>query len=193
MQSKTVPPLREKKKAECRRQILHAARDSFERNGYYATTMREIAGEAGISTASLFNYFPTKLDVMIGVEHMKVTDFARILKRESEESLSCVQQILLIFSSYMEDIYRYPRLSFELSEFHAFGMIPKYANKELRDYVAMLIEQAVANGELRDDADQTLLQNVFFSLGFSAITQKVSRGVCEENFRALLQLFSVSK
>ncbi len=191
MPSKTASPLREKKKAECRRQILHAARDSFERIGYHATTMREIAGDAGISTASLFNYFPTKLDVMIGVEHMKVTDFAQILQRQPEEPLSCVQQILLIFSSYMEDIYRYPRLSFELSEFHAFGMIPKHANKELRDYVSALIGQAVANGELRSDANQMLLQNVFFSLGFSAITQNVSRNLCEENFRSFLQLFSV--
>jgi AcrR family transcriptional regulator len=48
-----------------RRRILDAAVQMFRRRGFEATTTRDIADAAKIATGTLFNYFPTKEDIVI--------------------------------------------------------------------------------------------------------------------------------
>jgi AcrR family transcriptional regulator len=47
-------------KAATRDRIVNAALQSFRKNGFDATSTRDIAVEAGIATGTLFNYFATK-------------------------------------------------------------------------------------------------------------------------------------
>ena len=47
-----------------REQILDAALRSFGRNGFHATTMQDIATEAGLSPGALYRYFPGKTDIV---------------------------------------------------------------------------------------------------------------------------------
>lgn len=48
-------------------QILEAAATVFSRKGYERATTREIADEAGVSEGTLYNYFGSKKDLLIGV------------------------------------------------------------------------------------------------------------------------------
>ena len=48
-----------------RRRILDAAVQMFRGRGFEATTTRDIADAAKIATGTLFNYFPTKEDIVI--------------------------------------------------------------------------------------------------------------------------------
>lgn len=57
--------LRERKKAETLAAIREAAARLFAEKGYEATRTRDIAEAAGIATGTLFNYAPTKRDVVI--------------------------------------------------------------------------------------------------------------------------------
>lgn len=182
--------LREAKKAACRRQILRAARYNFEEQGYYATTVNEIARTAGISVASLFNYFPTKLSLMEALEQMKLGDFSEILQKYLPSSPTNLQKLLLVFDSYIEDIYRYPRLSFQISEFHAFGVLPGSSNMEVHRQVSDLIEQAIQAGELRPGVMPDTLQTIFFALAFSTFNQGKSRNACFDNFAQVLRLLA---
>jgi AcrR family transcriptional regulator len=61
------PPagLRERKKARTRAAIQAAALELFERDGYTATTVDQIAERAEVSPATFFRYFPTKEDVVL--------------------------------------------------------------------------------------------------------------------------------
>ncbi|MCX2980120.1 TetR/AcrR family transcriptional regulator [Halieaceae bacterium IMCC14734] len=52
--------LRETKKRRIAESVLKAAQRLFLEQGVAATTMQAIAGDAGISRASLFNYYPGK-------------------------------------------------------------------------------------------------------------------------------------
>lgn len=57
--------LRERKKLDTRRRIESVALDLFERDGFNATTIDDIATAADIAPRTFFHYFPTKEDVVL--------------------------------------------------------------------------------------------------------------------------------
>jgi AcrR family transcriptional regulator len=56
--------LRERKKQQTRRLIAEIARRRFAERGFEAVTVAEIAREAQVSEKTVFNYFPTKEDLV---------------------------------------------------------------------------------------------------------------------------------
>lgn len=55
------------KKPEISAAILRSATTLFSRKGYTGTTLSEIAAAAGISTASLYVYFKSKLEILYAI------------------------------------------------------------------------------------------------------------------------------
>jgi len=51
---------REERSERSRRQVLDAALQLFSRQGYRATTVRDIADQAGVSTGNVYHHFPDK-------------------------------------------------------------------------------------------------------------------------------------
>ena len=56
--------VRKSQKEATRQRVLDAARDLFETKGFDATTVREIASQAGVSVGSVFTTFSSKNDIL---------------------------------------------------------------------------------------------------------------------------------
>jgi AcrR family transcriptional regulator len=59
-----VPKVSEEYRQARREQILDAALDCFDRNGFHQTSTRDICREAGISPGTLYLHFPSKEDII---------------------------------------------------------------------------------------------------------------------------------
>jgi len=79
----TVTGRRERQKRDRGRRILSAARRLFERKGYAGTAMENVAERAGLAVGTLYNYFPSKDDLLL-----------TILRRESEEVARAGERVL---------------------------------------------------------------------------------------------------
>jgi AcrR family transcriptional regulator len=59
--------LRERQKVKRRRDILDAAAGLFKRDGFSSASIEEIAGNAGLSAGTVYNYFPSKGDLLLAL------------------------------------------------------------------------------------------------------------------------------
>jgi AcrR family transcriptional regulator len=82
------PGLRERKKRQTREAIAAAALALFAERGFDAVTVAEVAEAADVSTATVFNYFPTKEDLLYSrLEAFEAELLAAIRDRPPGESV----------------------------------------------------------------------------------------------------------
>jgi AcrR family transcriptional regulator len=107
--------------AQTRLKILQSAYNLFLRQGYHGTSMRQVAREAGISLAAIYNHFPSKEAIFttLLVERMPQRAIARALAEASgSDSETLVQDGLRRMEEAMADQYQNLRLTLiELMEF----------------------------------------------------------------------------
>jgi len=60
-------PIRQRLIAARRSQILDAAAQAFAKKGFHRASTKEIASAAGISEGTIYNYFASKSDLLIGI------------------------------------------------------------------------------------------------------------------------------
>jgi AcrR family transcriptional regulator len=71
--NRDVPRVSEAHLAARRQQILDAARVRFLANGFHATSMQDVIGEAGLSVGAVYRYFPSKSHLVTALAE-QVTD-----------------------------------------------------------------------------------------------------------------------
>jgi AcrR family transcriptional regulator len=87
--SRPRPSLRERNKQRAREAIVQAATDLFSERGYAATTLAEIAAEAGVAPSTLHNYYPAKSDIVFSLLNEAIASAeCRIVGRPEHESAS---------------------------------------------------------------------------------------------------------
>lgn len=98
--------LREKKKHERKQRIFSAAFKLIEEKGFDETSMTDIAARAELAVGTLYNYFPSKNDLILAIfdrDHqkfiVKVKKNIEIIKNSEDNGLTILKNILLEFIS----------------------------------------------------------------------------------------------
>ncbi len=88
---------RERKKTQTRDSLLAAARKLFDEQGYAATTVQQIAGEADVSERTFFRYFDAKEELLLPeLESVFAAVEAAIQQRPLDEPpLTAIREALL--------------------------------------------------------------------------------------------------
>lgn len=75
----TRPSLRERNRIRARAEIVAAARRLFLRQGYAATSVEQVAAEAGVAPRTVFRHFPRKEDLVFHRHAEELGRFRRLL------------------------------------------------------------------------------------------------------------------
>ena len=105
--------LREEKKLDRRQRIAEAARSLFEKRGFDAATMEMIAEKAGLGVGTLYNYYPSKSDLLLGIIAGRAdpyqSDLEKVVadppERPADAVWLCVESYLESFSFYSKRIW----------------------------------------------------------------------------------------
>ncbi len=135
------------------RQVINqAAYSLFLAQGYHGTSMRQVASQAGLSPAAIYNYYPSKEDLFVtllsqNLPHRRMIEALREVQGDDVEAL--VRDGLRRMSAAMADQYDNMRLMFiELLEFqgrHATTL----AQELLPDFMVFFRRMLAADGRLR--------------------------------------------
>ncbi|ARS25812.1 TetR/AcrR family transcriptional regulator [Sphingomonas sp. KC8] len=90
---------REQNKRNMRHAILKAARAKFEHAGIADTTMDEIAVAADVSRATLYNYFPSRSDIVAALVERMDDDFIALIYRHCDQPGSTAERIVALFTA----------------------------------------------------------------------------------------------
>jgi AcrR family transcriptional regulator len=90
---------REEKKAETRERRRAAAFARFERRGYDATKIEDIARDAGVSPRTVYRYFPTKAELVFAATPATLDQLTGLIaaRPRSERPFTAVWNALLEF------------------------------------------------------------------------------------------------
>jgi AcrR family transcriptional regulator len=92
--------LRDRKKLEAERTLAKVAKKAFEKRGFDAVTVEEIAAAANVSKRTFFRYFPTKEDVFFGRRRAQLEALESALVPLADETpFATVRRALLSVSS----------------------------------------------------------------------------------------------
>jgi AcrR family transcriptional regulator len=81
-------------------QVLDAATSLFERQGYYETTMQEIAAQAGISVGLIYQYAQNKEEVLSLVITENLAGYSRELRAAIGKHTDPVERVAAGFAAY---------------------------------------------------------------------------------------------
>ena len=187
---------REEKKAQTRQRLLDAAAIVFARKGFAATSLDEVAEEAGLTKGAVYSNFDSKEDLINTLLHERLDrPYAAIADEvdlEAPQPTQAAQATALMdaIGEQERDMYL---LGLEFAVYRARNpeVARKYGgDRELRRQMAALIErQAAARGvELPMPAEELTLG--LFALGNGLALERLldPQGVPEGLFAKLLAL-----
>lgn len=102
-------------------EILEAAIKVFSQKGFSASTTKEIAAEAGVSEGTIFKYFRTKKDLLLGLLAPVVTESLYKIMDESQKGAkeeAVLEQFLKKHMHFIRENIELIKIIFYESQFH---------------------------------------------------------------------------
>ena len=184
-------PLRQSNKEKRRNAILSHAIALFGRQGIEATTMEQLAETAGIGSATIYRYFPTKNDVVVAAVIEAWQEQSRrylpLINSPDFEKLNGQEQIRYILGIFIDLYDQSPDFLWLLMTFDSYTKGNVISKEQLDSYQQVIIFlKGYAVAALKKGmADQTLHltkspELVYFTI-FHTMLSLTSKLVCQGN------------
>lgn len=146
--------LTEDEQTRRRKEIFHASVHLFLKKGFNETSMREIAEAAGIGKSTLYDYFPSKDDILLSFvedELQTLTDRMKEIGQQDLEAMQKLRQMMYAYMDYLaanEDFFI--KLSYQVQRM-AQESIERIQRKRhaLQDVLRATIEEGIRTGSFR--------------------------------------------
>jgi AcrR family transcriptional regulator len=180
-------------------EIIKAAFEVFQENGYHNTRMKEIADKAGLGKGTLYEYFSSKKDLfetsMIYSMEIGFDGIKKIIEKE----LNFKDKVIEYFSYKMNFMKRQDTI------FESFFTNRELISDRVRDTffcsmkdhyndIILIVEQGIKEGMVREDADKDILASCILSisnqhLGINSLGEKNKEVDYEKIIDSLLDGF----
>jgi AcrR family transcriptional regulator len=167
-----LPRFRESNKADKRRRIRNAAKMLFSKQGYEATTLRQIAKEAGVALGTLSLYADDKRDLVLLIFNEQISSLNDRAEAAAEAETDLLEQLFAMFSIYAENAdgdLMFARIHHQLSYYSGGRHSQEYYTHRDRVFrtIERILREAKANGAIASREDPAFIaKQVFFA--FSA-------------------------
>lgn len=168
-----------KKELSTQDKVILAAQKIFGEKGYHASTTKEISEEAGLSEGTIFRYFKTKKDLLIGVVAPVIEKTAENLIKANEENdiNTVLENIAKNRLKYFKKVF--PVMKIILFEGQIDNTFRQKVFQEITHVVVKrlekLFEKKIAQGELKE-VDVNTLAKTFMSFVIGmAIVNEISK------------------
>ena len=147
-------PLTQEELEERRQVISHVAVNLFIENGFNETPMHQIAKTVGLGKSTLYDYFPSKDDIVLYVVHEHITDLIRRAESIIAQGGSAVERLRRVMRMHLSFLLAnkgfYLRLMFEVQRLKVESQqriqVERYAYQDL---IKDLIRQGIEEGSFR--------------------------------------------
>ncbi len=149
---------------ETRRRILDAARRCFASNGYEATSNRQLADSAGLTTGAIYHYFGSKQDLFAEayaqVQEIVYERFERAMAAAPERFVDRVNAVLdqaHVLNKEDPSLAQFlVAVRTDVSRHADLNADPRFTPSNRVAFFGDLIELGVANGEIRAEDARTM-------------------------------------
>lgn len=174
---------REANKIKCRHDILKASRRLFKEKGYDDTMIDDVADAAGISKATLYNYFPNKESLLSGTLDDQIATIRQRIRDmdggNSYEKLKQLLEFLVVDSVPAIDVSR------RVMYLNACEASPMYGKvNEAKEILKVLVDQAKEEGVFKEDIYSIEIVELLMSIYLNSQFQwKDIENLTEEQIR----------
>ena len=159
--------LREQKKERQRREIVETALTLFRDRGYDQTRVSDIAGRAGISDATFFNYFSSKDLVLDELALAQVDLFSEALRyqlgRDDTSVPDRIRETMKVAAAAIAADREFQTVLYTRSNlFHSSGALRERTHEMYR-LLSSLFQRGQERQEIRTDADTMQLAEILIA------------------------------
>lgn len=185
-------PLTQEEFEDRRHMIGKVAVDLFVENGFIETPMRQIAATAGMGKSTLYDYFPSKDDIVVYVIHNNISNLmarAELIIAQEGSALEHLRRVMKMHLAFLlENKAFYLRLMFEAQRLKVESQeriqVDRYA---FQDLVKDLIVQGISEGSFRP-VDPTMAMKTLISMMTPVVYTSRPSGTPEEMLDAGLDV-----
>lgn len=147
--------------------IIEAATRVFSEQGFYNSTVADVAREADVADGTIYLYFKNKDDLLISLFEHSMEFFIQAAHEEMATTTNPTEKLKKFVALHLHLVQRNQNLAqviqIELRQSSKF--MKEYANEKFFEYLSIvqkILEEAQSKGIFRRDADPVILKRAIF-------------------------------